>query len=62
MVWEETRWVACQLEGRIGAWEGKTRQGVICRRLEDYFRDVLDTEKGVELGLSADVAPAPYVR
>lgn len=61
MVWEETRWVACQLEGVIGVWKGKIRKGVICRRLEEYFRDVLDTEKGVELGLGADVVPAPYV-
>lgn len=59
MVWEEVRWVACKLEDIIGEWEGK--RGNICKRLEDYFRDVLDTEAGVRLGLSAGFVPAPFI-
>lgn len=61
MVWEETRWVACHLEEDIGVWKGKRRKGVICRRLEEYFRDVLDTDIGVELGLGAGMTLAPGV-
>lgn len=57
MVWEETRWVACNLEDTMGYWEGK--RGQICQRLEEYFRDVLDTGKGAELGLAAELVPAP---
>lgn len=59
MVWEETRWVACNLEDVIGYWEGK--RGAICRKMEQYFRDVLDTEKADKLGLASSMAPAPYV-
>lgn len=59
MVWEETRWVACNLEEVIGYWEGK--RGAICEKLEKYFTEVLDTEKGVELGLAANMVPSPYI-
>ncbi|KAL1881241.1 mannosyltransferase [Diaporthe australafricana] len=59
MVWEETKWVACNLEEVIGYWEGK--RGAICEKLEKYFSDVLDTEKGIELGLAASMVPAPYI-
>lgn len=59
MVWEETRWVACNLEHVIGYWEGKRK--AICRKLEQYFSDVLDTEKAVELGLASSIVPAPYI-
>ncbi|KUI69845.1 Alpha-1,2-mannosyltransferase MNN2 [Cytospora mali] len=59
MVLEETRWVACNLEDVIGYWEGK--RGSICQRMEDYFRDVLDTEEGAKLGLAADLVPAPHI-
>lgn len=59
MVWEETRWVACNLEDVIGYWEGK--RGTICKKLKNYFKDVLDTEKAVKLGLASDLVPAPYI-
>lgn len=59
MVWEETRWVACNLELVIGHWENKSK--AICRKLEQYFRDVLDTDKAVKLGLASDIVPAPYI-
>lgn len=59
MVWEETKWVACNLEDVIGYWEGK--RGAICQKLERYFNNVLDTEKAVELGLASDMVPAPYI-
>lgn len=59
MVWEEVRWVGCNLEEVIGHWEGK--RGSICQKLEDYFRDVLDTEAGVTLGLAGGLVPAPFV-
>lgn len=59
MVWEETRWVACNMEEIIGYWKGK--RGAICQKLDEYFRDVLDTEKAVELGLASDMVPAPYL-
>lgn len=59
MVWEEVRWVACNLEDVIGYWEGK--RGQICQRLEDYFRDVLDTEAGAAMGLAASLVPSPFI-
>lgn len=59
MVWEETKWVACHLEDVIGYWQGK--RGEICKKLEQYFKDVLDTEKAAKLGLSSKMAPSPYI-
>lgn len=59
MVWEETKWVACHLEDVIGYWASK--RGAICKKLEQHFKDVLDTGKAAELGLSSKMAPAPYI-
>lgn len=59
MVWEETRWVACNLEETIGSWEDK--KGKICQTVEAYFRDVLDTDQGAKMGLGADLVPAVHI-
>ena len=59
MIWEETRWVACNLEDTIGYWEGK--RGKICQKMEEYFRETLDTDVGAGLGLAEDMALAPYI-
>lgn len=59
MVWEETRWVACNLENSIRYWVGK--RGAICKKMDQYFKDVLDTDKAVKLGLASSMASAPYI-
>ncbi|KAH8650986.1 mannosyltransferase putative-domain-containing protein [Xylariales sp. PMI_506] len=57
MIWEEVRWVACNLEHVMGYWEGK--RGHICEKVETYFRDVLNTEKGAAMGLGMKDAAMP---
>ncbi|KAK9773165.1 putative Alpha-mannosyltransferase [Seiridium cardinale] len=51
MAWEEARWVACNLEGKFKTWKGKTTP---CGRLNKHFKDVLDTDKGKDLGLGPE--------
>ena len=43
MMWEETRWVACELEGVLSDWWGLK---AVCGNVVDYFEDFLDTEEG----------------
>lgn len=41
-LWEESRWVACELEDKVVAWKGQTG---ICERVEKWFEEFLDTEE-----------------
>lgn len=43
MMWEETRWVACELEGVLSDWWGLND---VCGNVVDYFEGFLDTEEG----------------
>lgn len=60
MVWEELRWVACNLENTLGYWDGK--RGHICENVENYFKDVLNKEQGNELGLGKGSALVPEIK
>jgi hypothetical protein len=42
MMWEETRWVACELEGMLSDWWGLKD---ICRNVVDYVENFVDTEQ-----------------
>lgn len=44
-LWEEARWVGCELETKFKDW--KHEQG-ICQRLRDHFANFLDTPAGAE--------------
>jgi len=48
LLWEETRWVACELEHKFKGWKDKTG---ICKNVKDWFINFLDTPAG---------APKPY--
>jgi len=39
-LWEQTRWVSCTLERAFKIWKDKTE---ICKRVEDWFGEFLDT-------------------
>jgi len=43
MLWEETRWVACELEGVLSDWWGLKD---VCKNVVEYFEGFLDTEEG----------------
>jgi len=43
MMWEETRWVACELEGVLSDWWGLKD---VCGNVVHYFDAYLDTEEG----------------
>jgi len=43
IMWEETRWVACELEGVLSDWWGLKD---VCKNVVDYFEGFLDTEDG----------------
>lgn len=47
-LWEETRWVACELEHKFKGWKDKKD---VCKNVQDWFKDFLDTPAG---------APKPY--
>ncbi|GAB7342389.1 hypothetical protein MBLNU457_g0605t1 [Dothideomycetes sp. NU457] len=47
-LWEETRWVACELEHKFKGWKDKKD---VCKNVQDWFKNFLDTPAG---------APKPY--
>jgi alpha 1,2-mannosyltransferase len=57
MVWEELRWVGCNLENTLAYWEKK--RGHICKNLDKYFKEVLNTQEGADMGLGSKDALMP---
>jgi len=43
IMWEETRWVACELEGMLSDWWGLKD---VCENVVDFFEEFLNTDKG----------------
>jgi alpha 1,2-mannosyltransferase len=55
MMWEETRWVACEMNVTLKEWkQAVTKEGRdFCAELKEHFEKVLDSPIGAKLGLGS---------
>jgi alpha 1,2-mannosyltransferase len=49
-MWEELKWVGCELEHKFKDFEDSDKKGHICEKIKDYFARVLDKDKPPEQG------------